>query len=323
MSLSNASFPLARRLVHCDWSMHAKKRWMTQADWDGRRYVVSAATGVGDLSKFFDRQRQGLRDSESVLVGFDFPIGLPFAYFRQTSLTSFKDALLQFGGSGWARFYDLCEARAEISLQRPFYPRRSDRGTSPAHLVEALGLGDSTDLYRHCERTYPGRNAASPLFWTLGGKQVGRAAISGWRDLLAPALRIQQGALAIWPFDGSLTDLAGRFSIVVAETYPAEAYSHVGIARHGWNKRKQVDRREHAAKLRTWQENRAVFFAAAAETQLGDGFGPSKHGEDPFDAFVGLCAMIDVALGGRVSGEPPLESVRNVEGWILGQQFLG
>jgi len=27
------------------------------------------------------------------------------------------------------------------------------------------------------------------MFWTLGGNQVGKAAISGWRELLAPARR--------------------------------------------------------------------------------------------------------------------------------------
>lgn len=321
MSLSNASFPMVRRLVHCDWSKHAEKRWMAQANWDGRHYVVSTPTGVGALENFFGRVREGVREGETVLVGFDFPIGLPFAYANQAAITSFKDALLRFGSVGWERFYDLCTARSEINVQRPFYPFRPG-GTSPAHLVEALGVRDLLDLLRQCERPYPGRNAASHLFWTLGAKQVGRAAISGWRDLLGPALRNNSGTVAIWPFDGTVSELVRRAPIVVAETYPAEAYAHVGIARTGWSKRVQSDRKKHGATLVGWAKDREVVFDGETEAQLNAGFGPSDDGEDPFDALVGLCSMIDVALHRRASGEPDLASVRTVEGWILGQTTI-
>ena len=44
------------------------------------------------------------------------------------------------------------------------------------------------------------------MFWTLGGNQVGKAMIVGWRDLLAPARRAG-GDVAIWPFDGALAEL--------------------------------------------------------------------------------------------------------------------
>jgi hypothetical protein len=41
------------------------------------------------------------------------------------------------------------------------------------------------------------------------------------------------------------------------------------------------------------------------------------EGEDPFDAIVGLLAMLEVVRGQRESGEP--EEAREFEGWILGQ----
>ena len=44
-------------------------------------------------------------------------------------------------------------------------------------------------LLRRCERGGNGHKQACCLFWTLGGNQVGKAAIIGWRDVLAPALR--------------------------------------------------------------------------------------------------------------------------------------
>lgn len=51
-----------------------------------------------------------------------------------------------------------------------------------------------------------GRNAACPLFWTLGANQVGKGAIIGWRDVLSPALHDDKGVF-LWLFDGFLDDL--------------------------------------------------------------------------------------------------------------------
>ena len=63
--------------------------------------------------------------------------------------------------------------REEISITRRFYPFRSG-GTSRTHLWEALGMDPVTGL-RVCERPLPGvQSGASPLFWTLGGKQMGK-----------------------------------------------------------------------------------------------------------------------------------------------------
>jgi hypothetical protein len=57
--------------------------------------------------------------------------------------------------------------------------------------------------------------------------------------------------------------------------------------------------------------------------RVGDGFGPSKSAEDPFDAMLGLLSMVDVALGYREDGAPDSDVVRAVEGWILGQADPG
>jgi hypothetical protein len=51
-----------------------------------------------------------------------------------------------------------------------------------------------------------------------------------------------------------------------------------------------------------------------------DGFGPSKFGEDAFDAFVGLLAMIEVVENRRPNyGSLHSREVTVWEGWILGQ----
>src|SRR5690606_36678987 len=72
-------------------------------------------------------------------------------------------------------------------------------GTSQRHLIDGLGVESMTDLLRVCERRNGTRGAASPLFWTLGGKQVGKAAILGWKEVLAPALRDPELDVKLWP----------------------------------------------------------------------------------------------------------------------------
>jgi hypothetical protein len=85
-----------------------------------------------------------------------------------------------------------------------------------------------------CEHSTPARGQACEPVWTLSANQVGRAAIAGWRDLLAPALLA--GQVVIWPFDGDLGVLLESSRLTVAETYPAEIYDHLGLTR-GFGKR--------------------------------------------------------------------------------------
>jgi hypothetical protein len=87
---------------------------------------------------------------------------------------------------------------SDISIQRPFYPF-APGNKRHAHLLNALGLDSIDDLRRECEKQQPGRRAACPLFWTLGANQVGKGAIIGWRDVLAPRAKRgeRRSALAV------------------------------------------------------------------------------------------------------------------------------
>jgi hypothetical protein len=267
------------------------------------------------LSRLCDRAGGG-----SVLMGFDFPIGLPAAYARRAGIERFKDVLPELGNGRWSRFYDVAESAEEISLERPFYPMRPG-GTSQSHLVEALGVESMTDLLRDCERRNDTRGAASPLFWTLGGKQVGKAAIIGWEHVLAPALRDPDLDVRLWPFDGGLQELIAPGRIVIAETYPAEACLHLGMTPpgSGWSKTSQGGRLAQREAMMAWVSGRPVELEPALAL-IEDGFGASRHAEDPFDALIGLLSMLEVVLGHRAEGSPELDEVRRVEGWILGQQ---
>lgn len=302
-------------VAHADWSKDPKKRWCAAAvlEADGH-YLVDAPRMVGCLSSYFRRLRGNLEADAAVLAGFDFPIGLPARYAAKVGLTDFVDALPGFGRGEWDDFYCPAPSRSCISTSRPFYPAGSTGGTKKQHLVEALGLAGDDDLRRRCELS---ANAQS-LFWLVGAKQVGRAAISGWRDLLAPALA-NNGELSIWPFDGPLFDLVARPGIVVAETYPAAMYRRLRLEIRQSNRKKtsRSDRANDAPRIRDWADSRNVRLESGLENELGDGFGSDRSGDDRFDAVVGLFGMLDVVLGNLPSGEPR-DDTTQVEGWILG-----
>ena len=307
-------------LVHADWSVHPSKRWIALARRRPGGWTVLNLSGVGPSHEYLDWLFATASEGP-VLAGFDFPIGLPYSFGARIGQRNFRAALGVFGGGRWSRFYDVADAPGEIALERPFYPRRADRGTRQADLLRAHGVATINDLRRRCEVRTPVRLAACPLFWTLGPNQVGKAAISGWQEIVAPA--VARGA-GIWPFDGDLHVLARARRLVLAETYPAEAYHHlnIGFARHE-SKRRVKDRACRASAIFAWASAYGISLSPTIHQWIGSGCGFDRLGEDRFDALLGLLAMIEVAEGRRSDGAPDDEPVRRWEGWILGQSARG
>lgn len=302
------------RLVHADWSVDRRKRFAAGAEWSGGRWLVRAPVRVGD--DFVDRLMAG-----PVLAGFDFPIGLPDAYGRRSGFADFRAALAGFGQGAWADFFTVAERVEEVGLYRPFYPARALAGIRQAPFLAAHGVATLDDLHRRCERAHGTRRAAAALFWTLGGNQVGKAALSGWREVIRPALA--RGA-RLWPFDGPLAGLAGTgwSGTVLAECYPGEVYDHLGCRFGGAeSKRRQEDRRRRAAPILDWAARHDVVFDLPARAAILAGFGPETTGEDAFDALIGLLGLIEVAAGRRAPGPESDPEICRFEGWILGQAY--
>jgi len=164
-----------------------------------------------------------VRESESLLIGFDFPIGLPAAYAKAVGVSSFRKAMSQFGSDPWESFYTISNSP---NLRQPFFPLPTPKsGDYRNQLAKALGCQDLSPLRRRCDLRTITRRAAECLFFTLGGAQVGAAAIVGWRDVIQPSLE----PVKLWPFDGDLSSLLSEEGVTIAEIYPAEAYLHLGV----------------------------------------------------------------------------------------------
>ena len=301
-------------VVAADWSANDKKRWMVRAWLKGDCYEVLSPEPVYKAETLLSKLRKEAGDSTSILVGFDFPIGLPIAYAKKVGFDSFREALGLFGEGQWREFYTISP---EPTLFRPFFPPPSQTKVEfrKVQLPKALGFDSIEPLMRLCDGRTPTRQRAECLFWTLGGKQVGPAAIHGWSKVIGPS----RDNVQIWPFDGDLHELTGRpSSTTMAEIYPGEAYSHLGFSMGSGSGRKKTnrdDRKSVAEYMLSVSKGAPVVFSDGARDCIEYGF----REEDDFDAMVGLLSMLLVVTGKRTTSVPDEQAIKNVEGWILGQ----
>jgi hypothetical protein len=315
------SFSKITLVAHADWSKNPVKRWVAVAILQSNHHWrLCAPIKVEDPGVLVSRLQSQQVIPGCLLAGFDFPIGLPFRFAQETGLADFLSVLPRFGHGQWQQFFSPAQHPSEISLTRPFYPDKPGN-SSRATLEKGLGIS-FPQFYRLCEMRHNSRHAACPVFWTLGGQQVGKAAISGWRDLLIPALSCSNRRVKIWPFSGTLAECCHSGNLVIVETYPAEFYGHLGLSFSSpsrKSKRRQSDRQSFACHLLDYAASNRLEIDNSLKNSITNGFGSSPGGEDCFDAVIGLYGMINIILGHRPVYEPGLPTVRSMEGWIFGQ----
>ncbi|MBM3634755.1 MAG: DUF429 domain-containing protein [Actinobacteria bacterium] len=299
--------------------MRPPARWAVRADDRGDGWQLAAPEPWDER-----RHMQAILDpgDAAVLAGFDVPLGVPVAWAHLAGVRSFRDLLGLIADDAWPHLLDPAPTPADIGPRRPFYPR-APGGSRRQHLVDALGLQSADDLFRACDRPVPDvMGAAAPVFWLVGPQQVGKAAITAWREVVVQAAA--RGHVRLWPFDGDLLDLFSPGRSAICECYPRAAYEWpLGFPRTGWSKRRQADRRARARDALAWiaASGLSVRLHPDARAALDDGFGPLPSGEDPFDATMGALQLIAVVEGlvpaGPAAHLPGTQLM--VEGWILGR----
>jgi len=303
-------------VIAADWSTDERKRWMVRAERvDSCAYIVYPPEPVGDKATLISRLRSQVREGESLLIGFDFPIGLPAKYAQRVGVTSFRDAMSQFGRDRWKSFYSISDSP---NLRQPFSPLPTHQtGKYRSKLAKALECQDLSALRRRCELKTSTRRAAECLFFTMGGAQVGAAAIVGWRDVIQTTLE----NIKLWPFDGDLSSLLSEQGVTIAEIYPAEAYLHLDIKigrGTGRTKTSRDDRKKAAMRWSSAFSTGQIRLSNAAQSWVEWGF----RSEDDFDAMAGLLSMLQIVTGLRSCDVPDTVEVKQIEGWILGQEFI-
>ena len=304
-------------VAHADWSIDPRKRWVAIARRDGEDWRLAAPVPVGDVATFLHRLCE-MAAGGAVALGVDLPLGLPRAYAAKLAERDFPHFLARMATR--PEFFQVCATLNELTPDRPFYPARGIRGMTRAAHALALGLGGSADLSRACDRATAQRPAGAPLFWTLGANQSGKAAIAAWQHLILPALA-GGDVIRLWPFAGAYRGLLEPGKVALAETYPAEALRHLGIVLKG-SKRRQADRAEVAASLRTAMAGLHVAPDPACQAAMADGFGADAAGEDRFDCTLGVLCVLNVLAGNRPDTAPDDRWIQLWEGWVLGQTAM-
>ena len=193
--------------------MHPGKRWVVRADQQAGRWTLHAPRPWDAAEHLALILRPG---AAAVLAAFDLPIGVPGAWARVAGVSSFRQVLQRMDDGSWPRFHLPAEHADQIRPERPFYPRRPG-GTSRQQLVDALGLQSADQLRRACDQAIPGAiGTAAPVFWLVGAQQVGKGALSAWREVLIPALRSPH--VRLWPMDGALPDLVAPGATVIVRS---------------------------------------------------------------------------------------------------------
>ena len=303
-------------IVHADWSVNPKRRWLVRIERRENSWHVHAPELVGDLSTLLHRIASQANGRKS-LLGLDLPIGAPRFWAEKAGVEEFLPFLKGLGFPPWENFYNPASTIAEIGPRRPFYPARPG-GRKQAHLVQGLGANSMDDLCRRVDFNAEGKRAATPMFWTLGAAQVGKAALSFWREVLQPGL-VGSAAPAVWPYNGALKLLISQNPMTICETYPAEVYEWFGLTVSLSNKAKtrQQHRAEDADLLLDAGTSLGARFRPEAQMVIKDGF---PMGDDAFDAMVGALGMLQVVQGKRAPGTPDDPKVHAIEGWILGRR---
>jgi hypothetical protein len=301
--------------AHADWSMDARKRWVTLARRQGRVWQAKAPRLVGDPAALAAAM---IAEGGPAALGLDLPLGVPRGFAEHRPEQDFPAFLA--GLTENADFFGVSPGLETVSPARPFYPARGIKGMTRAAHAAALGLADAAGLSRLCDRATAERPAGAPVFWTLGANQSGKAAISAWRDWLAPALAAS-APFRLWPFAGALHDLLRPGTLAIAEVYPAEALRHLGLKLAG-SKRAEAPRRVLAPALRDAMAALHVTPDAALAEMIQAGFGTDPAGEDRFDSLIGLLGLIGVIDGKRPDFIPADPMIRAWEGWVLGQTAL-
>ena len=303
-----------RHVVHCDWSIRAAGRWSAEAhrDPDGG-WRASGPSNVAEPAALVERLA-ALAGDGPTLAAFDFPLGFPEAFGLSTGYEGFASALDAIGRGDWPEIFEVADVPGDVGPRRPFYPARPG-GTRLAHLLDGHGVATAAELVRACERSGSEGGAAGCMFWTMGARQVGKAALHGWREVIGPARR---GGAALWSFDGAFAALAGRGGLVLAESYPGDGYGQLGFAI-----RKKGDRALRASlapHLAAWAAERRIVLDRGLSAALAAGFPPEAGNDDGFDAVVGLLAALAVARGEREAAPPLTPAMCRWEGWILGKR---
>ncbi len=277
-----------------------RKRPIYRLDVSGGTVSRPLLGGSETAFQFFARQIGDNAFPRPILIAADLPIGLPTQpadVYEAVKATTF----LEWLGATQNRLAASQETWREVLIAAGVGQRSALRP------FVSIKKGDKTDRIRAKRLCDVASEAESVYCVDHGGKQVGRAALQFWFEVLWPLREQFRGRVAVWPFEP-----CQGADIIVAECYPAECQRIV----YG-----------------TTIKKRQPLEVAKALTGLLHDSGRTRNiphetwvhaasSEDEFDMFTTAFALRELlANGENVFWHPrDFPACTAMEGWILGLQ---
>jgi hypothetical protein len=281
--------PLPATIVCADWSGSPAGRAVCLAKTVGPAISpISPPTGGWTVERVVGFAREERLPGESLLVGFDAPIGLPRSYWDRL-MESIEAARRPRTFAEWLAsddfddaFFDACSGAATWSIRRPFFRVEGRKGGRKDY--ERVIAEAGVDSRRRLESLVGGM----PLF-IIGGVPgaAGGSACDLWRGL-RPLRRA--GEVALWPFDGRAAALSAAAPPMVGEIYPRLAYASALDGGKAARSRPESRRGALRALLSVpWVRQHRVTILRPEE---------AERSEDVFDAMLSAAGLLRRALQG-------------------------
>jgi len=250
--------------------------------------------------QFFLRQIADDALPKPVLIAADLPIGLPMQpsdVYETVGVKTFLEWLgatqerLDADGQKWREGL-IAAGVGQRSASRPFV---------------SVGKGDEIAQVRAKRLCDTASEAESVYCVDHGAKQVGRAALQFWFEVLLPLREQFKGRVAVWPFE----PIEG-VDIIIAECYPAECHRMV----YGTTIEKRQPLEVAKALIGLLRDT------VRSQNISTDTWVHAASSEDEFDMFTTAFALRQMLTASQNAfwHPPAVPACTALEGWILGLQ---
>lgn len=239
-----------------------------------------------------------LDENDTILIAADLPIGIPtqpsdvYSGLDQPTFLGWLDSITERCRDDAWRESMIAKGVANRSSEQPFV---------------SLGKGERRGGWDGKRRCDVAANAESIYCVDHGPKQVGKSALQFWWDVMMPIRQAYPGQTAVWPMEDT-----SSASVIFAECYPALCQRMV----LGGNVSKR-NALAVATSLKTLAADPKTRSMAEIETWIH-----AASSEDEFDMFITALAIARLFSEDHdLLNHPDDQSIKTLEGWILGQPF--
>lgn len=275
-------------VIAADWGKHPRKRSAYEIDLRERRGRFFRPGAPLTLQVLIERCARHRATHARCLIGIDAALGLASEVAGAGGFSSFRHFLRCLSGPE-EPFWKEVHAPGGWSPQRPFWSMCGHTGPGALRrFVQGIGVNTKRRI-DHLLR------ANDPLLVSGLPGTVGSGTRALWQEL-----RSSQRDVALWPFDGTLHDLARTGLPVLAEVYPKAGY---GIALHDRlpAPMRPLAKRRSAVRRQVLDELLRTEWTSACSVTLQET--GSVRQDDDFDALLMAAALARLELVDRWNEE--------------------